>query len=221
MQQQALARHQQKPFESVNGAFMLLHGSPQAKRRRKTAISQGLSPCLRANSSRPAIGRFIMSKETIMSATVRCIASSLVVAIGLACASGRAQASTETEIRAAFDRFVQVQNAHDATALSGLLSDSPQFLWITRGTAIWGREAALQRFAGLYQGTWQLEPDLASVRVVDLSKDAARLYAEVKFTIGAPNQPAQTTRFLFNQEWVKSHGTWRVMSILPIPAAAP
>jgi len=90
----------------------------------------------------------------------------LVAAIVLGCAVANAHASTEDAVRAVFDHFVQVQNAHDAKALETLLSDSPQFLWITRGTAVWGREAALQRFAKLYEGTWRLDPDSTSVRVV-------------------------------------------------------
>jgi uncharacterized protein (TIGR02246 family) len=142
----------------------------------------------------------------------------LVAAIVLGCAVANAHASTEDEVRAVFDHFVQVQNAHDAKALETLLSDSPQFLWITRGTAVWGREAALQRFAKLYEGTWRLDPDSTSVRVVPISDSVAQLYAPVQFTIGAPSQPAQATRFLLNLVVVKSDGSWRVMSIFPIPA---
>jgi ketosteroid isomerase-like protein len=145
---------------------------------------------------------------------------SLVAAIVLVCAIGGAYASTEDEVRAEFDRFVQVQNAHDAKALEALLADSPQFLWITRGTAVWGRDAALQRFAKLYEGTWRLDPDSTSVRVVPMSENVAQLHATVHFTMGAPGQPAQTTRFLLNQVLVKSGGAWRVMSIFPIPAPA-
>jgi hypothetical protein len=102
-----------------------------------------------------------------------------------------------------------------------LLADSPQFLWITRGTAVWGRDAALQRFAKLYEGTWHLDPDLASVRVTPLSDRAAQLHAAVQFTVGAPNQPPQVTRFFLIQILVKSSGTWRVMSIFLTPAPAP
>jgi uncharacterized protein (TIGR02246 family) len=142
----------------------------------------------------------------------------LVAMISLACAVGGAQASTEDEVRAAFDRFVQVQNAHDPKALEALLADSPRFLWITRGTAVWGREAALQRFAKLYEGTWRLDPDPASVRVVTIADDVAQVHAVVQFTIGAQNQSPQATRFLLNQVLVKSGGAWRVMSIFPIPA---
>jgi hypothetical protein len=76
-----------------------------------------------------------------------------------------AAASPEDEVRSTFERFVQVQNAHDAKALAGLLADSPDFLWITRGNVIWGREAALQRFSKLYEGTWQLEPEAGTLKV--------------------------------------------------------
>jgi len=143
--------------------------------------------------------------------------SSIIVAIAIACAVSAAHASVDDEVRAAFDRFVRIQNAHDAKALEPLLADSPHFLWITRGTAVWGRDAALQRFSKLYEGTWRLDPDSTTVRVVPLSDSVAQLHATVQFTIGAPNQPPQTTRFLLNQVLVKSGGVWRVMSIFPIP----
>lgn len=113
---------------------------------------------------------------------------------------------------------MQVQNAHDTKALEELLADSPQFLWITYGSPVWGRDAALQRFAKLYEGTWRLDPDTTSVRVVPLSDSVAQLHAVVQFTIGVPGQPPQATRFLLNQVLVKSGGAWRVMRILPIPA---
>jgi Domain of unknown function (DUF4440) len=145
---------------------------------------------------------------------------SLATAVALICSVGGARASTEDEVRATFDRFVQVQNAHDTRALGTLLADSPKFLWITRGTAVWGHEAALQRFAKLHQGTWRLEPDPTSIRVVPLSDGAAQLHAIVQFTIGAPNQPPQVVRYFLNQVLVKSDGAWRVMSIFPIPAPA-
>ena len=144
----------------------------------------------------------------------------LVAAIAFVCAVGGARASTEDEVRATFDRFVQVQNAHDTKALEALLADSPQFLWITRGTVVWGRDAALQRFAKLHEGTWRLDPEPTSVRVVPISGDVAQLHATVQFTIGAPGQPAQVTRTLLNQVLVKSGGAWRVMSIFPINVPA-
>ena len=67
-------------------------------------------------------------------------------------------------MRATFERFVAAQNEHDAKAVEALLLDSPNFLWITRGTPIWGVDAALKRFATLYQGRWRLDPDAAGLK---------------------------------------------------------
>ena len=129
-------------------------------------------------------------------------------------------AGTDDEVRAMFERFVAVQNAHDLKALESLLADSPNFLWITRGNVIWGREAALKRFGALYEGTWRLAPEFASLRVVALDGAAAQLHVPVVFTTGAVGQPAQTTRVFLNQVLVKQDGVWRVTSILPIVVPA-
>ena len=130
-------------------------------------------------------------------------------------------ASPEDDIKTVFDAFVAAQNAHDAKAVSNTLHDSPNLLWVTRGAAIWGREAALKRFETLYQGTWKLEPEAGSFKVMMLGTDTAQVFVPIVFTIGAPGQPAQPTRFLMNQVLVKTAEGWRVSSILPIPAPAP
>ena len=130
-------------------------------------------------------------------------------------------ATPEEEIRAAFDKFVVAQNAHDLKAVAALLLNSPQFLWINRGTAIWGREAALKRFESLYQGTWKLAPDSSSMKVISLGDTAAQLYVAITFNIGAPGQPAPDVPFLINQIWVKTSEGWRITSILPIPLPPP
>jgi uncharacterized protein (TIGR02246 family) len=128
-----------------------------------------------------------------------------------------ASAGPEDEIRALFDRFIAAQNAHDLSAVGDLLWGSTRFLWVTRGTPIWGREAALRRFEALYHGTWHLEPNPAELQVTLLSDDVGQLYVPIVFTIGPAGQAAQTTRFLRNQTIVKTAGGWRVASILPIP----
>jgi uncharacterized protein (TIGR02246 family) len=130
-------------------------------------------------------------------------------------------AAPEDEVQVVFERFVAAQNAHDIRAVGALLLDTPHFLWITRGAPIWGHEAALKRFEALYQGTWRLEPDMSALRVMKLGDTSAQVYAPIVFTIGAPGQAAQTTRFLMNQVLVKTSGGWRVSSILPIPVPIP
>jgi ketosteroid isomerase-like protein len=132
-----------------------------------------------------------------------------------------ALAAPEDEVRATFDRFVAAQNAHDVQAVGALLQDSPDFLWITRGSPIWGSAEALKRFSALYEGTWKLEPDPAGLKVIMLGPDVAQLYVPIVFSIGPSGKPAQATRFLMNQTLVRTPNGWRVSSILPIPAATP
>jgi ketosteroid isomerase-like protein len=126
----------------------------------------------------------------------------------------------EDEVRATFDRFVAAQNAHDIKAVESLLLGSPDFLWITRGTAVWGQEGATKRFAALYEGTWRLEPEAANLKIMLLGNGVAQVYVPIMFTIGAPGQPPQQTRFLMNQVLVNTPNGWKVTTILPIPAPA-
>jgi uncharacterized protein (TIGR02246 family) len=135
--------------------------------------------------------------------------------------AGSARAGSEDEVRALFAKFVAAQNAHDIKAVSELLQDSPNFLWITRGAPIWGRDAALKRFEALYQGTWSLDPKSDELRMIQLQANVVQLYVPVTFMIGPAGQTAQPTRFLLNQVVVRTADGWKVSSILPIPAPQP
>jgi uncharacterized protein (TIGR02246 family) len=135
--------------------------------------------------------------------------------------AGGARAASEDEVRSLFAKFVAAQNAHDLKAVGELLQDSPQFLWITRGTAIWGRDAALKRFEALYQGTWSLDPKMDELKVSELQPGVVQLYVPMTFMISPAGQTAQPTRFLMNQVVVKTADGWKVSSILPIPAPQP
>lgn len=134
---------------------------------------------------------------------------------------GTVFAESKDEVKATFDRFVVSKNAHDAAAVRDLLLDTPDFLWVTRGAPIWGRDAAMRRFETLYQGTWKLSPDRSSLKVVMLTETTAQLFVPIMFNIGPPGQPAPNTPFLMNQTLVKTTAGWRIASILPIPLASP
>jgi uncharacterized protein (TIGR02246 family) len=146
-----------------------------------------------------------------------CIAVSLLL-LSLA---GGARAGSEDEVRSLFAKFVAAQNAHDLKAVGELLQDSPQFLWITRGTPVWGRDAALKRFEALYQGTWSLDPKMDELKLSELQPGVVQLYVPMTFMISPAGQTAQPTRFLMNQVVVKTADGWKVSSILPIPAPQP
>jgi len=135
--------------------------------------------------------------------------------------SGHAASAPEDDVKALFERFVAAQNAHDANAVRELLVDSPNFLWISRGITIWGRDAAIKRFETFYQGTWRLALDSSTVKIFMLNETAAQLYASIMFTTGAPGQPAQDGPTLMNQTYVKTPAGWRVASILPISLPLP
>jgi hypothetical protein len=97
----------------------------------------------------------------------------------------------------------------------------PQILWITRGASIWGREAALERFEALYQGTWSLIPKTDELKVFEVQPGVGQLYVPITFMIAPAGQTAQPARFLMNQIPVKTPEGWKVSSILPIPVPMP
>ena len=144
--------------------------------------------------------------------------SRIAISLMLLSVAGVARASSEDEVKALFTKFVAAQNAHDIKAVGELLHDTPQFLWITRGAPIWGRDAALKRFEALYQGTWSLDPKMDELKVTELQPGVVQLYVPITFMISPAGQTAQPTRFLMNQLVVKTAGGWKVSNILPIPA---
>jgi ketosteroid isomerase-like protein len=126
-------------------------------------------------------------------------------------------AGTEDEqVRDTFRKFVAAQNAHDLQAVEQILLDSPEFLWITRGTPIWGRAQAIARFRDIYAGTWQLAPDTSALRLIHVREGVVQVFVPVQFTIGPAGQPPQVSQFLINQVLVKTDAGWRISSILPI-----
>lgn len=148
--------------------------------------------------------------------TLGALAIGTLIVLGAQLPTHAFSAEAEDEIRTVFERFVAAQNAHDLEAVGEILSDSEDFLWITRGTPVWGREAALERFEALYAGTWKLEPKMGEFRVLELGNDSAQLFVPVTFMIAPAGQSAQPSNFLMNQTLIRTAEGWEVLSILPI-----
>jgi uncharacterized protein (TIGR02246 family) len=125
-------------------------------------------------------------------------------------------ATMEDEVRAVFDKYIAVQNAHDLKAMRILLLDSPDFLWISRGRPMWGRDAALKSLEERYKGTWRIEPDRKEFRVISVSRRVAQVYATTQLTVGDPGAEPATVRVYINLMMVKKPEGWRITSILPI-----
>jgi ketosteroid isomerase-like protein len=149
--------------------------------------------------------------------TYASLAKRIVVTFALIGITGSVQAGTEDEVKTLFSKFIAAQNAHDLKAVGEILQDSPGFLWITRNTPIWGREAALKRFAENYEGTWLLEAKFEEITVVELAPGVAQLFVPAVFTIAPPGQAAQPRRFLLTQLYVKERDGWKISTILPFP----
>src|SRR5256885_304579 len=101
-------------------------------------------------------------------------------------------ATMEEEVRAVFDKYIAIQNAHDLKSMRGLLADSPDLLWISRGKPIWGREAALKSLEERYKGTWRIDVDRKELRIISVSRRVAQVYAQTQLTVGDPGaEPAR------------------------------
>ena len=127
-----------------------------------------------------------------------------------------AHANMEEEVRAVFDKYIATQNAHDLKGMRNLLSDSPDLLWISRGKAIWGREAALKSLEERYKGTWRIDVDKKELRVISVSRRVAQVYAPTELTFGDPGVEPARNRLYINLVMVKKPEGWQIVSILPI-----
>jgi len=125
-------------------------------------------------------------------------------------------ATMEDEVRAVFDKYISAQNSHDLKSMRTLLIDSPDFLWITRGKPVWGREAALKSLEERYKGTWRIEPDRKEFRVISVSRRVAQVYATTQLTVGDSGAEPSKIRLYINLVMVKKPEGWRIASILPI-----
>ena len=104
------------------------------------------------------------------------------------------------------------QNARDMETLKSLLLDAPNFLWVVGGTALWGRDAALQGFIEQCHGAFYLDPGMAEFRTIELTSDVVQLYVPAVFIPLPPPQrlpqPAQAQqlqpeRYIISQTMVK------------------
>jgi hypothetical protein len=108
---------------------------------------------------------------------------------GLA-AAGPARADWSDEVRATYIAFVVAQNARDLKTVRSLLLDSPQFLWVSDGRAVWGPDATLERMASFQEAeVWRLEPALADAVPVRVGEGTAFLHLPLRLAIGSARSP--------------------------------
>ncbi len=126
-----------------------------------------------------------------------------------------AVADAENDVRALYLRFAAAQNARDLQGVERLLLDSPKFLWISDGMAVWGRAAALQRMA-LFQTLeiWSVEPDLARATYVPTGERSGFLHLPLTLVIGNSEPGPESLHFLVEMVAVETVDGWRIAALL-------
>jgi len=127
------------------------------------------------------------------------------------------------EIRALFLRQAAAETAHDIEAVDAVLvraapgQPDPVNL-VARAYRFWGREAVLEHFRTVFQGTWRFEPELAAIRIIPISAEVAQIYAPTRITLGPAGGPATIHQFLVNEFALRTALGWRISAIVPVPA---
>ncbi len=136
----------------------------------------------------------------------------IILALGIALASP-ALADSQQDIRDLYAAFVTAQNRHDIDAVRPRLSDRPDFLWISDGRAVWGREAMLTRMAEFQQSeVWRVEPDYAASQVIQLDEDTAVFHLPLLLVLGPKADPARL-KWLVEVICQKEVAGWRIAGL--------
>lgn len=134
----------------------------------------------------------------------------LFLAIGM---GTQADADPQNDIRDLYETFVAAQNAHDIDGVRAVLSESEDFLWISDGRPVWGREEMLSRMAGFQNAeVWQVEPEYDASRVIVLDDDTAVFHIPLVLVIGTQADPARL-RWLVEVLCQKEPAGWRIAGL--------
>lgn len=138
----------------------------------------------------------------------RIMALAIAVTLG-----GPALAGPQEEVRALYETFAAAQNARDLEGVRAVLSDSPDFLWISDGRPVWGREAMLDRMAGFQKAeVWRVEPAYDASRVVLLDDDTVVFHIPLVLVLGSAADPARL-KWLVEVLCQKGPDGWRIAGL--------
>ena len=135
---------------------------------------------------------------------------------------------TLAAIGARFGAVMELANRHDPSALHRMFWQSPSALLVAKGAspaegdwaAFWGNDAVDRKLHDIAaSGPVVLQPDLAKLKVVGLTRDVAESYAPLTITVSYAGQDGTPKPFLMIIDWIKVAGDWKIASeiILPVP----
>jgi uncharacterized protein (TIGR02246 family) len=127
--------------------------------------------------------------------------------------SGPVSADPQQQVRDLYDTFVAAQNAHDIDAVRAVLTENPDFLWISDGHPVWGREAMLTRMASFQSAeVWRVEPEYAASKVIILDTETAVFHIPLLLILGTKADPARL-KWLVEVLCQKENGVWRIAGL--------
>jgi len=141
-------------------------------------------------------------------------AKTIVLALAVAVLlTGPAVAEPADEVSALYQQFVAAQNARDLDRVSALFLPSPQFLWVSDGMSIWGRDAVVKRMSLFQQAdVWHAEPNLSKAVAITIDGHAALLHLPLVLTIGSKDRP-EKFGFLVTVLGVETVEGWRIAGL--------
>jgi hypothetical protein len=102
-----------------------------------------------------------------------------------------------------------------------VLADTPQFLWVSDGQFIWGRDATLSRMASFQEAeVWRVEPALERSVAVPVSEDAGFLHLPLDLVIGAASGPDRL-KFVVSVLCVRTGQGWHIAALFTTNAKQP
>jgi Domain of unknown function (DUF4440) len=139
--------------------------------------------------------------------------AALLVFFAAAATQTRAAGPQDHAILDLYKRFSSAQNAHDVAAVREMLSDRPDFLWISDGKPFWGRDAMIARMAEFQKAEiWRVEPEYESARVVMTSEAGGYLHIPLVLVLGSNSQPARL-KWLVGVLCVRERGEWKIAAL--------
>jgi hypothetical protein len=123
-------------------------------------------------------------------------------------------------LRANFSQLIDAENRHDLPAVAALLWDSGSALFVAKSPdgwkGYWGKADVIMHFGELYKKPFRIDPDYATEKIVFLTPDVAETYVNVKIE-AAYGGFVEPSPFVMVLVWVKSSGSWKMATDIPIP----
>jgi len=137
-----------------------------------------------------------------------------VFAVGLPVSANIGKSDGKEQIIKTYRAFAAAQNARDLDQVGQFFVDGPQFLWVSDGRSVWGRDATLKRMGGFQRAEqWEVFPGLENAEVIMLSDDSGLLHMPLTLEIGRAENPNKL-RFLVSIVFQKIEDEWKIASLL-------